>query len=77
MACLAMIGWSMIGAHLSVFIVRLVVIGYHCNHFGGQLNYQAFTYWLISGLLTIDFAISNLWHGTAHLVIMNMRDIMI
>ena len=28
-------------------VVRLVVIGYHCNHLGEQLNYQASTHWLI------------------------------
>ena len=39
----------MIGAHQSVPIVRLVVIGYYCVHLDGQLNYQAFTHQLISG----------------------------
>ena len=29
-------------------VVSLVVIGYHCNCLDGQLNYQAFTHWLIS-----------------------------
>ena len=37
----------MIGTHPSVSTVRLVVIGYHCNYLGGQLNYQAFTHQLI------------------------------
>ena len=43
------IGWSMIGAHPSVSIVSLAMIGYHCNCLDGQLNYQAFTHWLIGG----------------------------
>ena len=39
----------MIGAHPSMSIVRLIVIGYHCNHLDGQLNYQASAHWLIGG----------------------------
>ena len=39
----------MIGAYLSVSIVSLVVIGYHCNHLDGQLNWQVFTHHIIGG----------------------------
>ena len=59
-----MIGYPMIGAHPSVSIVRLIEIGYHCNCLDGQLNYQAFAQWLISGLLTTDYVIGNC--GIAH-----------
>ena len=38
----------MIGAYLSVSIVSLAVIGYHCNYLDGQLNWQAFTQCIIS-----------------------------
>ena len=38
----------MIGAYLSVSIVSFVVIGYHCNHWDGQLNWQAFRHCIIS-----------------------------
>ena len=44
-----MTGYSMIGAHPSMSIVRLIVIGYHCNCLDGQLNYQASAHWLICG----------------------------
>ena len=43
------IGYPMIGAHPSMSIVRLIVIGYHCNCLDGQFNYQASAHWLISG----------------------------
>ena len=43
------VGYPMIDAHPSVSIVRLVMIGYHCNHLDGQLNYQASAHWLIGG----------------------------
>ena len=43
------VGWSMMGANSGVSIVSLVVIGYCCDCLGGQLNYQAFTHWLIGG----------------------------
>ena len=54
----------MIGADLGVSIVSLAMIGYCCNCLGGQLNYQAFTHWLMDVLLTINCVISNLWHST-------------
>ena len=41
--------YPMIGPHPSVSVVRLIMIGYHCTHLDGQLNYQASTHWLISG----------------------------
>ena len=42
------IGYPLLGVHPSICIVRLIVIGYCCNHFDGQLNYQASAHWLIS-----------------------------
>ena len=33
--------------HPSISIVKLTVIGYHCNHLDGQLNYQASAFRLI------------------------------
>ena len=53
----------MIGAH-PVSVVSLVVICYHCNCLDGQLNFQAFTHWLIGSAISIYCAIGNLWHGT-------------
>ena len=41
------IGYYLIGAYLSVSIVNFVVIGYHCNHLDGQLNWQMFTHCMI------------------------------
>ena len=41
------IGFPLLGVHPSISIVKLIVIGYHCNHLNGQLNYQAFAHWLI------------------------------
>ena len=44
-----MIGYPMIGAHPSMSIVRLIMIGYHFNCLDGQLNYQASAHWSIGG----------------------------
>ena len=41
------IGYPLLGAHPSISIVNLFVIGYHCNCLNGQLNYQASAHWLI------------------------------
>ena len=38
----------MIGAYLNVSVVIPAVIGYHCNHLDGQLNWQVFTHCIIS-----------------------------
>ena len=60
-----MIGYSLIGAQLSVSIVSPVVIGYHCNCLDGQLNWQAFTHCTIGkGYQIVSCTIGNLWHGT-------------
>ena len=41
------IGFLLLGVHPSISIVKLIMIGYHCNHSDGQLNCQAFAHWLI------------------------------
>ena len=41
------IGYPLLGVHPSMSIVRLIMIGYHCNHLDGQLNYWASAHWLI------------------------------
>ena len=41
------IGYPLLGVHPSISIVKLTVIGYHCNCLDGQLNYQASALWLI------------------------------
>ena len=51
----------MIGAYLSVSIVSFVVIGYHCFHLDGQLNYQAFTHCIISRATKLSAA-QSAWH---------------
>ena len=33
--------------------VNLIMIGYHCNHLDGQLNYQTSTHWIISAIAHI------------------------
>ena len=48
------LGWHVIGNPMidalpSMSIVRLIMIGYHCNHLDGQLNHQASAHWLIIG----------------------------
>ena len=55
----------MIGAYLSVSIVSFVVIGYHCNCFDGQLNWQAFTHCTISRATKLLVVQSVIW-GMAH-----------
>ena len=44
-------------------IESLAMIGYCCNHLGGQLNYYASAHWLISRATNYQFVIGNLWHG--------------
>ena len=47
MACLACDWFPLLGVHPSISIVKLIVIGYHCNCLDGQLNCWAFAHWLI------------------------------
>ena len=42
------IGFPLLGVHPSISIVKLIVIGYHCNCLDGQLNCWSYTHWLIS-----------------------------
>ena len=42
------VDYPLLGVHPSISIVKLTVIGYCCNCLDGQLNYWAFTHWLIS-----------------------------
>ena len=42
------IGYSLLGVHPSISVVRLIMIGYCCNCLDGQLTYQASAHWLIS-----------------------------
>ena len=49
----SVIGSPLLGVHPSISIVKLIVIGYHCNCLDGQLNCWAFAHWLIS--MTIIF----------------------
>ena len=42
------IGYPLLGVHPSISFVRLIMIGYYCNHLDGQLNYWASAHWLIS-----------------------------
>ena len=54
-----MIGYPMLGVHLSMSIVRLAMIGYHCNYLNGQLNYPAAAHWVIDGLPCIAYVIGD------------------
>ena len=60
MACLAC-GWSypLLGVQPSISIVKLIMIGYCCNHLDGQLNYWVFTHWLIG--VTIMYQLCYQW----------------
>ena len=62
------IGYPLLGVHPSMSIVRLIMIGYHCNHLDGQLNYQASAHWLIGG--TTMYPLCNQWfcHSTHKLI---------
>ena len=42
------LGFPLLGVHPSISIVKLIVIGYHCNHLDGQLNCWASAHWLIN-----------------------------
>ena len=44
---LPVIGFPLLGVHPSISIVKLIMIGYHCNCLNGQLNCLAYTHWLI------------------------------
>ena len=56
--------YPLLGVHPSISIVRLILIGYHCNCLDGQLNYQASAHRLI-GVTTI-YWFCNWWlcHST-------------
>ena len=41
------IGFPLLGVHPSISIVKLIMIGYHCNRLDGQLYCWAFAHWLI------------------------------
>ena len=41
------IGVPLLGVHPSISIVKLIMIGYCCNHLDGQLNCWVFAHWLI------------------------------
>ena len=43
-----MIGFPLLGVHPSISIVKLIMIGYCCNHLDGQPNCWASAHWLIS-----------------------------
>ena len=45
------IGYPLLGVHPSISIVKLTVIGYHCNHLDGQLNCWASALWLIGATI--------------------------
>ena len=55
----SVIGFPLLGVHPSVSIVKLTVIGYHCNHLDGQLNYWASAHWLIG--VTIMYQLHEWW----------------
>ena len=42
-------GYPLLGVYPSMSIVRLIMIGYHCNCLDGWLDYQASAHWLIGG----------------------------
>ena len=39
------IGFPLLGVHPTISIVKLIMIGYHCNCLDGQLNCWAFPHW--------------------------------
>ena len=41
------IGFPLLGVHPSISIVKLIMVGYHCNCLDGQLNCWSFAHWLI------------------------------
>ena len=51
------VGNPLLGVHPGISIVKLIVIGYHCNCLDGQLNYQPSAHWLIS--VTIMYQLCN------------------
>ena len=55
------IGFPLLGVHPSISIVKLIMIGYHCNCLDGQLNCWAFTHWLIG--VTIMYWLCYQWLG--------------
>ena len=55
----------MIGAYLSVSIVSLAVIDYHCNCLDGQLHWQVFTHCMIGRATKLSVVLSVIC-GMAH-----------
>ena len=55
------IGYPSLDVHPGISIVRLIMIGYCCNCWDGQLNYWASAQWLIS--VTTMYQLCNQWLG--------------
>ena len=64
------VGYPLLGVHASISIVKLIVIGYHCNHLDGQLNCWASAHWLI-GITTL-YWLCNWWLG--HSTVVSVTD---
>ena len=60
------IGYTLLGVHPSISIVKLIMIGYHCNCLDGQLNCWASTHWLIG--VTIMYWLCYQWLGPSTLL---------
>ena len=58
-----MIGFPLLGIHPSISIVRLIMIGNHCNWLDGQLNCWASAHWQIS--VTTMYQLCNWWWGNS------------
>ena len=61
---LPVVGYPLLGIHPSVSIVKLTMIGYHCNCLEGPLNYRASAHWLIG--VTVMYHSCDWWlcHST-------------
>ena len=49
------IGYPLLGVYPSISIVKLIMIGYHCNDLDGKLNYRASAHWLIIVTIMYQF----------------------
>ena len=52
------IGFPLLGVHPSISIVKLIMIGYHCNCLDGKLNCWVFAHWVISVTIMYQFMLA-------------------
>ena len=69
------IGFPMLSDHPNISIVKVIMIGYCCNHLDGQLNCWASAHWLIS--VTTMYWLCYRWLGHSTIVVRSLMIVVI